>query len=153
MMNWDSAYTSICGMASVGGTGRMAAATARRPEPSSIRSLTAYRIIRNARAIPIEKGTGFHALLMRDIFDSVGRLWYDLQLSSVGSDRSDPLGARFAFFPVDHRVFRSVLLLGSQSMAEVKIGNTLVGDGYPCFIIAEIGINHNGDLNTRKEAH
>ena len=31
-------------------------------------------------------------------------------------------------------------------MAEVKIGNTLVGDGHPCFIIAEIGINHNGDI-------
>ena len=36
-------------------------------------------------------------------------------------------------------------------MAEVKIGNTLVGDGYPCFIIAEIGINHNGDLNLAKK--
>jgi N-acetylneuraminate synthase len=36
-------------------------------------------------------------------------------------------------------------------MAEVKIGNTLVGDGYPCFIIAEIGINHNGDMNIAKK--
>ena len=36
-------------------------------------------------------------------------------------------------------------------MAEVKIGNTLVGEGYPCFIIAEIGINHNGDLNLAKK--
>lgn len=27
----------------------------------------------------------------------------------------------------------------------VKIGNRLVGDGQPCFVIAEIGINHNGD--------
>jgi len=33
----------------------------------------------------------------------------------------------------------------------VKIGNTLVGPGQPCFMTAEIGINHNGDLNlTRK---
>ncbi|OPY12153.1 MAG: N,N'-diacetyllegionaminic acid synthase [Syntrophus sp. PtaU1.Bin005] len=35
-------------------------------------------------------------------------------------------------------------------MAEVKIGNTLVGDGHPCFIVAEIGINHNGDIDIAK---
>lgn len=35
-------------------------------------------------------------------------------------------------------------------MAEVKIGPTLVGDGHPCFIIAEIGINHNGDVELAK---
>jgi N-acetylneuraminate synthase len=29
---------------------------------------------------------------------------------------------------------------------KVKIGNRLVGDGEPCFFIAEIGINHNGDV-------
>ncbi|MCY2993458.1 MAG: N-acetylneuraminate synthase family protein [Planctomycetota bacterium] len=35
-------------------------------------------------------------------------------------------------------------------MAEVKIGNVLVGDGNPCFVVAEIGINHNGDLELAK---
>lgn len=35
-------------------------------------------------------------------------------------------------------------------MAQVKIGNTVVGDGCPCFIIAEIGINHNGDIEIAK---
>jgi N-acetylneuraminate synthase len=34
---------------------------------------------------------------------------------------------------------------------EIKIGNRLVGDGYPCYIIAEIGINHNGDINVAKK--
>jgi N-acetylneuraminate synthase len=34
---------------------------------------------------------------------------------------------------------------------EIKLGNRLVGDGYPAFIIAEIGINHNGDLDTAKK--
>ena len=29
---------------------------------------------------------------------------------------------------------------------EVKIGSRLVGDGHPTYIVAEIGINHNGDL-------
>lgn len=29
----------------------------------------------------------------------------------------------------------------------VQIGNTIVGDGYPCAIVAELGINHDGDLD------
>lgn len=33
---------------------------------------------------------------------------------------------------------------------EIKIGNRLVGDGHPAFIVAEIGINHNGDLEIAK---
>lgn len=36
-------------------------------------------------------------------------------------------------------------------MAEVKIGDTFVGDGYPCYIVAEIGINHNGDIELAKK--
>ena len=31
-------------------------------------------------------------------------------------------------------------------MVQVKIGKSLVGDGCPCYIVGEIGINHNGDL-------
>lgn len=30
---------------------------------------------------------------------------------------------------------------------EVKIGNIIIGDKYPCRVIAEIGINHNGNLD------
>jgi N-acetylneuraminate synthase len=34
---------------------------------------------------------------------------------------------------------------------EVMIGNKWVGEGHPTYVIAEIGINHNGDMaNTRK---
>jgi N-acetylneuraminate synthase len=33
----------------------------------------------------------------------------------------------------------------------VKIGNTLVGKDQPCYVVAEIGINHNGSLETAKE--
>ncbi len=36
-------------------------------------------------------------------------------------------------------------------MPEVKIGNSLVGDGLPCYVIAEIGINHNGDIEIAKK--
>jgi N-acetylneuraminate synthase len=33
----------------------------------------------------------------------------------------------------------------------IKIGSYLVGDNEPCFIIAEIGINHNGDIEIAKK--
>lgn len=32
----------------------------------------------------------------------------------------------------------------------LQIGNKRVGDGQPCYIIAEIGINHNGDIDLAK---
>lgn len=32
-------------------------------------------------------------------------------------------------------------------MPEIKIGDRLIGDGHPCYIIAEIGVNHNGFLD------
>ena len=39
----------------------------------------------------------------------------------------------------------------------VQIGNTWVGEGYPVYIVGEIGINHNGDVEIAKrlvlEAH
>ena len=34
---------------------------------------------------------------------------------------------------------------------EINLGNRLVGDGHPTYIIAEIGINHNGDLEIAKQ--
>jgi N-acetylneuraminate synthase len=34
---------------------------------------------------------------------------------------------------------------------EIKLGKRPVGDGYPAFIVAEIGINHNGNLAVAKQ--
>jgi N-acetylneuraminate synthase len=34
---------------------------------------------------------------------------------------------------------------------EITIGNHTVGEGHPCFVVAEIGINHNGDLAIAKK--
>jgi len=34
---------------------------------------------------------------------------------------------------------------------EVKMGNRYVGDGHPVYIIAEIGINHNGNIEVAKQ--
>lgn len=33
----------------------------------------------------------------------------------------------------------------------IRIGNKLAGEGQPCFFIAEIGINHNGSVDTAKQ--
>jgi N-acetylneuraminate synthase len=33
----------------------------------------------------------------------------------------------------------------------IQIGDRRVGDGYPTYIVAEVGINHNGDLNIAKK--
>jgi len=40
--------------------------------------------------------------------------------------------------------------MGVQSKT-IKIGNRLVGEGQPCYVIAEIGINHNGDIELAKQ--
>ncbi len=34
---------------------------------------------------------------------------------------------------------------------EITIGERLIGDGHPTYIVAEIGINHNGDLEIAKQ--
>jgi N-acetylneuraminate synthase len=34
---------------------------------------------------------------------------------------------------------------------EIKLGNRMVGDGHPVYIIAEIGINHNGSMEIAKQ--
>ena len=36
-------------------------------------------------------------------------------------------------------------------MKKVKIGNRYIGDGEPCYITAEIGINHNGEIDIAKK--
>ena len=36
-------------------------------------------------------------------------------------------------------------------MRSIKVGNIFIGDGHPVFIVAEIGINHNGSLDIAKK--
>lgn len=36
-------------------------------------------------------------------------------------------------------------------MNSINIGNRKIGYGHPCYIVAEIGINHNGDVNIAKK--
>ena len=38
-----------------------------------------------------------------------------------------------------------------MQMRRMQIGDRVIGDGQPCYMICEIGINHNGSLDTAKE--
>jgi N-acetylneuraminate synthase len=38
----------------------------------------------------------------------------------------------------------------ASSSPAIRLGNKLVGEGQPCYIVAEIGINHNGDIDLAK---
>jgi N-acetylneuraminate synthase len=38
----------------------------------------------------------------------------------------------------------------SMELRAARIGNKLVGDSQPCYVIAEVGINHNGDVDLAK---
>ncbi|HEY3249647.1 MAG TPA: N-acetylneuraminate synthase family protein [Ignavibacteria bacterium] len=38
-----------------------------------------------------------------------------------------------------------------NNKAEIKIGNRYIGDGHPVYVVAEIGINHNGSLEVAKK--
>ncbi len=40
---------------------------------------------------------------------------------------------------------------GKTTPAKVRIGDSLIGEGEPCFVIAEAGVNHNGDINLAKK--
>ncbi|RXH40145.1 acetylneuraminic acid synthetase [Bradyrhizobium zhanjiangense] len=40
-----------------------------------------------------------------------------------------------------------MLMTPPKQPAPVRIGNRLLGDGQPCYVIAEIGNNHNGDFD------
>nr|AWM02401.1 acetylneuraminic acid synthetase [Bradyrhizobium amphicarpaeae] len=40
-----------------------------------------------------------------------------------------------------------MLMTSPNQTASVRIGNRVLGDGEPCYVIAEIGNNHNGDFD------
>ena len=38
-----------------------------------------------------------------------------------------------------------------MSKREIHISSRLIGDGHPVFVVGEIGINHNGDVEIAKK--
>ncbi len=43
------------------------------------------------------------------------------------------------------------MMIMNNNVDKIKIDNTAIGNDYPCYIIAEIGINHNGQLLLAKK--
>lgn len=41
----------------------------------------------------------------------------------------------------------TLLLTRARQIPPIEIGERKIGPGHPCFIIAEAGVNHNGDIN------
>ena len=41
--------------------------------------------------------------------------------------------------------------LSASQLPEVRLGSKVIGPGKPCYVIAEIGINHNGDIDLAKK--
>ncbi|MGA7560992.1 MAG: N-acetylneuraminate synthase family protein [Terriglobales bacterium] len=39
----------------------------------------------------------------------------------------------------------------SSQLQEIRLGSKVVGPGRPCYVVAEIGINHNGDIDLAKK--
>jgi N,N'-diacetyllegionaminate synthase len=54
---------------------------------------------------------------------------------------------------IDHPVDLKIAdgFLSARSQDAVSIGDRVIGSGEPCFIIAEIGVNHDGDVATALE--
>ena len=38
-------------------------------------------------------------------------------------------------------------------MKQVRFGERIIGEGHPAFVIAEAGVNHNGDLELGRAQH
>lgn len=49
----------------------------------------------------------------------------------------------------DHNQLQSII--SNDNLNHFKIGKTIIGINSPCYIIAEIGINHNGSLHKAKQ--
>lgn len=50
-----------------------------------------------------------------------------------------------------HRVINFYLNKQTSVAKDIKIGNLWIGRNHPCFFIAEVGINHNGDIDIAKK--
>lgn len=59
--------------------------------------------------------------------------------------------SRFILSVVEWMKIRHNALVTPSSVKPVAVGKKMVGPGQPCFVIAEIGINHNGDMVIAKK--
>ncbi|MBS3121391.1 N-acetylneuraminate synthase [Candidatus Woesearchaeota archaeon] len=52
--------------------------------------------------------------------------------------------------PIDLKLAESFLKEDKDNITHIKIGDKLIGKDQPCFIIAEAGVNHNGNIEIAK---
>jgi sialic acid synthase SpsE/sugar phosphate isomerase/epimerase len=55
------------------------------------------------------------------------------------------------YIPVINELNQVVSVYSNKPSTHFQIGKTLIGEGHPVYVIAEIGINHNGDYETAKK--
>ena len=65
------------------------------------------------------------------------------------SSRSEAI--KFAWLKYKEKCDTDFIKFKKGDALKVKVGNKQIGDGNPVFVIAEIGINHNGDINIAKK--
>lgn len=65
------------------------------------------------------------------------------------SSRAEAL--KFAWMNYKEKQSSNFFLPKKDKIPKVKINDVFVGDGEPTFIVAEIGINHNGDIEIAKK--
>ena len=44
-----------------------------------------------------------------------------------------------------------MILVENKEYNEIRIDNKFIGVNHPCYVIAEIGVNHNGQLSLAKK--
>src|SRR5262245_52191551 len=84
----------------------------------------------------------------------VALLWLTLTPKSFGTQTSfsrHPAGeVQFGRFAISF--WRPIGMSRGDAMGKaIRIGDRWVGDGHPTFIVAEVGINHNGSLAIAKQ--
>ena len=42
--------------------------------------------------------------------------------------------------------------LPGENMKEMRVNDEQIGDSFPTYVVAEAGLNHNGDVETAKKA-
>ena len=87
-------------------------------------------------------------LLTIDNREDVDRIEHLIEHLKIGDENPENFSEVYDFLEINYPVGNRTL---KESGRIIKLAGTPVGDGYPTYIIAEIGQNHNGDIRTAKK--
>ena len=76
--------------------------------------------------------------------------WVSAKITDSPEKISMLIDDKTKFIPLVDRVGRCVAIAKKRT-SSFKIGDRLIGEGHGCFVIAEIGNNHNGSIDTAYE--